>query len=159
MLPLTATDIHRIHNQTYTVQKRQTQIMYLPKFAIQMQWQWWWGLFLRYKAFELLALVMFEVWWSCCQNDWIMHLLNMKITIKLCCYVIRSTRSPEGSQQLPAGQSPPLTPQGRTGGPYHVTTQFYFYPVMSKIQNSINIHPWIWLAYRVQLKISETCNV
>ena len=34
----------------------------------------------------------------------------------------------------------PLTPRGMS--PYHVTTQFYCYPVMSKIQNSINIYPW-----------------
>ena len=34
--------------------------------------------------------------------------------------------------------------RGRSGGPYHITTQFYFDPVMSKIQNSINIYPRIW---------------
>ena len=39
----------------------------------------------------------------------------------------------------------------RSGGEYHVTTQFYFYPVMSKLQNSINIYPWFW-----RHKISET---
>ena len=32
--------------------------------------------------------------------------------------------------------------RGRSGGPYHVITQFYFYPVISKQQNSINIYPW-----------------
>ena len=88
--------------------------------------------------------------------------LTDKIIIKLCIYVIRSTRSPEGSPRPPgwpqvhqiprgesaaagltAGQPRPRTPRGRSGGPYHVTTQFYFYPVMSNIQNSINIHTWI----------------
>ena len=33
---------------------------------------------------------------------------------------------------LTAGQPRPLTPRGMSGGPYHVTTQFYFYPVKSK---------------------------
>ena len=73
--------------------------------------------------------------------------LPMNEIIKLCCYVIRSTRSPEGSQRPPGWpQVSPgrLTPRGRSGGPYHVTTQFYFYPVMSKIQNSINIYPCFW---------------
>ena len=47
------------------------------------------------------------------------------IIIKLCCYVIG-----------------PLTPQGRSSGPYHTTAPFYFYPVISELQNSINICPW-----------------
>ena len=45
---------------------------------------------------------------------------------------------------LTEGQPQPLTPLGRSGGPYHVTTQFSFYPVMSKLQHSINIYPWFW---------------
>ena len=47
--------------------------------------------------------------------------------------------------QISRGESAaagPLTPQRRSSEPYHVITQFYFYPVMSKLQNSIIIHPW-----------------
>ena len=40
------------------------------------------------------------------------------------------------------GSRRPLTPRGRSGGPYHETTQFYFYSIISKPQNSINIHQW-----------------
>ena len=54
--------------------------------------------------------------------------------IKLCCYMIRSTRSPEGSPRPPGWLQ-----------------QFYFYPVMSKIQNSINI-------YRVDLTSLNESN-
>ena len=61
--------------------------------------------------------------------------------IKMCCYVLRSTRPPEGSQR---SRAQPLTPRWRTGGPYHVTTKFYFYPMISNLQNSINIYPWFW---------------
>ena len=56
---------------------------------------------------------------------------STEIIIKLCCYLIRSIRSPRG---VKVGQPCPLTPQRRFGGTYHVTTQFYFYPVMSKIK-------------------------
>ena len=35
------------------------------------------------------------------------------------------------------GQLHPLTPRGRSGGPYHVATWFYFYPVMSKLRQLV----------------------
>ena len=55
--------------------------------------------------------------------------------IKLCPYVIQFTKLPEGSQRWLSEES---------GGPYQMTTQFNFYPVMSKLQNSINNYPWCW---------------
>ena len=42
------------------------------------------------------------------------------------------------------GQSQPLAPQEISDGMYHVTTQVYLYPMMSKVQNSINTYPWFW---------------
>ena len=39
--------------------------------------------------------------------------------------------------QIPPGES---AVAGMFGGSYHVTTQFYSYPVMSNVQNSINIY-------------------
>ena len=38
---------------------------------------------------------------------------------------------------------------GRSAGTYYATTQFYFYPVMSKVQNSINIYPWFLTSLNV----------
>ena len=67
------------------------------------------------------------------------------------------SRGESAAAGLTAGQPRPGTPRGRSGGPYHVTTQFYFYPVMSKIQNSINIYPWIWR--RLTCPSQETRNV
>ena len=57
--------------------------------------------------------------------------------------LLRDTRGESAAAGLTTGQPRPRTPLGRTGGPYLITTQFYFNPVMSKIQNSINIYPRI----------------
>ena len=55
--------------------------------------------------------------------------------IKLC-YVIQSTRSTKGSKRPPGWPQPwPLTHWGRSGGPFHVTTQLYFYSMTSKYKS------------------------
>ena len=53
------------------------------------------------------------------------------------------SRGESAAARLTAGQPQLLTPRRRSDGVYHVTTQFCFYPVMTKIQNSTNIYPWI----------------
>ena len=59
-------------------------------------------------------------------------LLKHDAIIKLCSYLMRSTRYPEGNQRplgLPqAGAERPLTSLGMSCGPYHLTTQFHFIP-------------------------------
>ena len=37
-----------------------------------------------------------------------------------------------------------LASDSPVGGLYHITTEFYFYPVMPKLKNSINIYAWFW---------------
>ena len=51
------------------------------------------------------------------------------------------------------------SPRGTSDGPYHVTTQFYFYPVMSNIQHSINIYLWFWRRLKCRTQDSEIRNV
>ena len=76
-------------------------------------------------------------WWdgSKCDN-------NKTVLLRDTVHQISRRESGAGADLRSARR--PRTPLGRSGGPYHVTTQFYLYPVMSKIQNSINIYPWIW---------------
>ena len=86
----------------------------------------------RSSVFSVTGLMLWQIKYP--QPD---HIHVVKgIIIKLCCCVIG-----------------PLTPQGRSSGPYHTTAPFYFYPLISELQKSINICPWFWC---VQLKISET---
>ena len=73
--------------------------------------------------------------------------------------VHQTIRWESAAAALIAGQHRPLTPWGISGGPYHVNKQFYFYPVMSKIQNWINNFPCFWRHLTVVLNISETHNV
>ena len=54
--------------------------------------------------------------------------------------------------------TPLLTLRGMSGGPYHATTQYYFYP-MSKIQNLINIYPWFWMWYHHGIALWHHGNV
>ena len=71
------------------------------------------------------------------------HEYNNK-TVLLRDTVHQTSRGESAAVGLTAGQPRPLTPRGMSRGPYHVTTQFYFYPVISQIQNLINIYPWFW---------------
>ena len=86
----------------------------------------------------------FRATFSNAVSTWFGGLRYNNKTVLLSDTVHQISRGESVAARLTAGQPRPLTPGGRSGGPYHVTTQFYFYPVMSKIQNSINVYPWIW---------------
>ena len=73
---------------------------------------------------------------------WLKWLNNKTVLLRDTVHQI--SRGESAAAGLTAGQLRPLTPRGKSGGPYHVITQFYFYPVMSKLQNSIIIYPWYW---------------
>ena len=94
--------------------------------------------------FCLICDVIFDVIMDCFDYVIIAELSYNNKTVLLRDRVHQISRGESAAAGLTAGQPRPLTPLRRSGGPYHVTTQFYFYPVMSKMQNSINIYPWIW---------------
>ena len=55
------------------------------------------------------------------------------VIIKLCCFVVtvhQFSRGESVAAGLTAGHPRPLPTRGRSGGPYHVIIQFYFYPVI-----------------------------
>ena len=68
--------------------------------------------------------------------------MHIYIYIYIYIYVLRSCGSPDTG--LIAVHPRPPTPRGRCGRPYHATTQFFCYSVMSKEQHSMNIYPWFW---------------
>ena len=86
----------------------------------------------------------------CLQNSGHFSGLNNK-TVLLCDTVHQISRGESAAAGVTAGQPRPLTPRGRSGGPYHVITQFYFYPVMSKIKK---FNPY--LPVNLTLKVSNS---
>ena len=102
-------------------------------FSREIQLGYWWVIIV-----PLYAGIFYVATWNPCIE------INLGKTVLLCDTVHQISRGETTAAGLTAGQPRPRTPRGRSGGPYHVTTQFYFYPVMSKIQNSSNIYPWIW---------------
>ena len=91
----------------------------------------------RYNATSSL------IGWAHTQNDPCSCWYNNK-TVLLRDTVHQISWGESAAAGLTAGQPRPLTPQRRSDGLYHITTQFYFYPMMSKLQNSINTYPWFW---------------
>ena len=93
-------------------------------------------------GWSVVSLVAADSPWE--RDCYMIYTIYNNKTVSLRDTVHQISRRESAAAMLTTDRPQPLTPRGRSGGPYHITTQLYFYPMMSKIQNSTNIYLWIW---------------